>query len=243
MNQEAFLYCWTDTKFNKLYVGIHKGTTDDGYVCSGKLMLEQYESRSEDFSRQIIAKGLYKDMAFLECAILKAANAAKDMDYYNQHNGDGKFYSKKRIHQTIFLINGMQFIGAEMVSTFFKIDKQEVYRRVWSNIEKWKDWNVLGKQKDFIKKQVLKRPDLTKRNLENNPAKSEESKIKMRGPRPSVAGSLNHRWGKSLSAETKLLISLNRKGKGNQPKSEITKQRISEAKKNYWMNRKNNLGH
>jgi len=198
MNQEDFLYCWTDTKFNKLYVGTHKGSTEDGYVCSGKLMLEQYQSRSEDFSRKIIAKGSYDDMIALECAILRSANAAKDMDYYNQHNGDGKFYNKGHTEDS--------------------------------------------KLKISLSNKGRKRPDLLARNLTNNPAKSEQSKIKMRGPRPSVAGPLNHRWGKSPSEETRALISLKNKGKNKQPKSEITKQRMSEARKNYWMNRKNNLG-
>ncbi len=299
MNQEAFLYCWTDTKSNKLYVGTHKGSTDDGYVCSGKLMLEQYDFRPEDFSREIIAKGLYDDMISFECAILKSANAAKDLGFYNQHNGDGNFFCKyhtettkakiklallnhkrteehskaislskknkipkcvftrrsfagennpnygksnKNINETNYTIKDLNFKGAKEVSAFFQINKQEVYRRVGSNIEKWKDWNVLGKQKNYIKKQKIKRPDLTKRNLENNPAKSEEAKQKMRGPRPSVTGSLSHRWGISLSPETRALISAKNKGKKQLPHSEIAKQKMSEAKKKYWMDRKNNIG-
>lgn len=30
---EAFVYVWTDKITNKLYVGVHKGTLDDGYIC------------------------------------------------------------------------------------------------------------------------------------------------------------------------------------------------------------------
>lgn len=94
MNKEAFIYCWTDTKRNMLYVGTHKGTADDGYVCSGKLMLEEYKKRPYDFSREIIAFGTYTDMINFETKILKAANAATDMSFYNQHNGDGDFFNK-----------------------------------------------------------------------------------------------------------------------------------------------------
>jgi hypothetical protein len=54
---EAFIYRWTDHKKNMFYVGSHKGPKDDGYVCSSKLMLEQYKERPKDFSRHIIAEG------------------------------------------------------------------------------------------------------------------------------------------------------------------------------------------
>lgn len=76
---------------NKLYVGVHKGTPDDGYVCSGKLMLQEYKVRPEDFSREIVAFGSYQEMYIMETAILKAAKADKDPGFYNQHLNTGKF--------------------------------------------------------------------------------------------------------------------------------------------------------
>jgi hypothetical protein len=88
---EAFVYCWTDFLTNKLYVGVHKGTPEDGYICSSKIMLEEYNKRPQDFSRQIIASGLYKEMYVLETAILKAAKADRDPGYYNLHLNNGKF--------------------------------------------------------------------------------------------------------------------------------------------------------
>ena len=91
---EAFIYCWTDTNRNMLYVGTHKGTPDDGYVCSGKLMLEEYNKRPQDFKREVMAFGSYNDMINFETKILKAANAASNKSFYNQHNGDGNFYCK-----------------------------------------------------------------------------------------------------------------------------------------------------
>lgn len=90
---EAFVYCWTDHKTNKLYIGSHKGDPDDGYICSSKYMMEQYENRPSDFTRQIIATGTLSDVRSLESAILKAENAARNPLYYNQHNADEKFYN------------------------------------------------------------------------------------------------------------------------------------------------------
>jgi hypothetical protein len=47
-NMEAFVYCWTDKITNKLYVGSHKGSPDDGYVCSGKYMLEESKKKMSE---------------------------------------------------------------------------------------------------------------------------------------------------------------------------------------------------
>lgn len=90
----SFTYCWTDHKTNKLYVGVHKGTTTDGYICSSKKMMEQYKVRPNDFSRQIIANGNYQDMLVLEAKILASENARYNDHYYNEHNGNGKFTNK-----------------------------------------------------------------------------------------------------------------------------------------------------
>jgi hypothetical protein len=97
---EAFIYCWTDTNRNMLYVGTHKGTPDDGYVCSSKLMLEEYNKRPQDFKREVMAFGSYNNMISFETKILKAANAAEDMSFYNQHNGDGNFFNKGHTEAT-----------------------------------------------------------------------------------------------------------------------------------------------
>jgi hypothetical protein len=97
---EAFAYVWTDHQTKKLYVGTHKGSPNDGYICSGKFMLEEYNTRPEDFTRQIIASGTYEDMIVFESSILRACNAKKDPLMYNQHNGDGKFYNSGHTEET-----------------------------------------------------------------------------------------------------------------------------------------------
>ena len=88
---EAFLYCWTDKKNNKLYLGYHKGNPNDGYVCSSKVMLKEYNQRPQDFNRQIIASGTADECRNLESILLKKINAAKNENFYNQNNMDGKF--------------------------------------------------------------------------------------------------------------------------------------------------------
>lgn len=82
---EAFVYCWTDLSNNKLYIGVHKGTPDDGYVCSSKIVLQEHRKRRTDFIREIIAQGTWEDCYALETAILRSAGADKDSGFYNQH--------------------------------------------------------------------------------------------------------------------------------------------------------------
>jgi hypothetical protein len=97
---EAFVYCWTDHLTGKLYVGVHKGSQEDGYICSSKIVKEEYKKRPKDFSRQIIAHGVYKEMVRLESSILESADAAHDEMYYNQHNVDMKRYNKGHDEKT-----------------------------------------------------------------------------------------------------------------------------------------------
>lgn len=97
---EAFVYCWTDIKINKLYVGWHKGSIDDGYICSSKLMLEEYKKRPHDFKREIIATGIAKDMVTLESAILKAEKVSVNEHYYNMHENNGFYRLGKHTEET-----------------------------------------------------------------------------------------------------------------------------------------------
>lgn len=91
---EAFVYKWTDNLTGKFYIGSHKGSPDDGYICSSKLMKERYNERPEDFSREIIAEGDHKNMIALEAEILDEVDARANTYYYNQTNGNENWYCK-----------------------------------------------------------------------------------------------------------------------------------------------------
>ena len=94
---DAFVYCWTDWKLNKLYLGWHKGNQDDGYICSSKYMLEEYNLRSHDFTREIIASGTVADMVKFEALLLKKFDAAKSDSFYNKSNADGSFILDEQV--------------------------------------------------------------------------------------------------------------------------------------------------
>jgi len=78
---EAFVYSWSDCTTAKIYVGVHKGSQTDGYVCSSKPMMAEYRKRPTDFTRQIIATGTLNDCAVLEVAIIKQLLKDKNTCY------------------------------------------------------------------------------------------------------------------------------------------------------------------
>mgnify|MGYP000380334652 CR=1 FL=1 len=97
---DSFTYCWTDHKNKMLYVGIHKGSHNDGYICSSKTMKEEYKKRPEDFTRQILARGTYAEMCVFETTILKSVDCAKNKSFYNRHANNGKYYNRKCLPMT-----------------------------------------------------------------------------------------------------------------------------------------------
>lgn len=99
-NQEAFTYCWTDHRDNMLYIGYHKGSQDDGYVCSSDWMLEEHNKRPSDFTRIILAEGTTEDCHVLEVSILKAVDAMHSDRFYNMTNGDDDWICKKVLERT-----------------------------------------------------------------------------------------------------------------------------------------------
>ena len=154
---EAFVYCWTDHKTNKLYIGSHKGSPKDGYICSSKYMMEEYNNRPSDFTRQIIATGNEKDIRKLETKLLSSLNAASCDYFYNKHNGFGEFLSEETRHK---------------ISVASK--------RTWNNLSKDKkqEWiNLISKVNSRPKTEMEKnsmrgkRPHVNQSGSKNNNAK------------------------------------------------------------------------
>ena len=81
---EAFVYMWHDSENSMYYIGSHKGTPDDGYTHSSKVM-EQFKAHSipEGFSRRILAYGTVPDMRQLENDLLNNRKEKCWDKYYN----------------------------------------------------------------------------------------------------------------------------------------------------------------
>jgi len=83
---EAFVYMWLNTINKRMYIGKHKGTASDGYVCSSESMLLEYDATPENFVRSILAFGTDQEMYELETSILLHLGASTSALYYNQSN-------------------------------------------------------------------------------------------------------------------------------------------------------------
>lgn len=165
---DSFVYCWTDNKTNKLYIGVHKGSQDDGYVCSSKLVLEQYRQRPEDFTRQIIAVGCWDDMIKLETSLLKAANVLEDNRYYNQAITNERFTCKGHHEET----------RKKMSHTWKNKDKLNCDQK--KAIEVWRGNKHSKESKEKMSHSQLKHSKKrTERLVSNNPMKNKDSIIKM----------------------------------------------------------------
>lgn len=64
----GFVYKWTDAKRDMYYIGSHKGSIDDGYVCSSKWMMRAFNKRPHNFVREIlgVVTTNYSDLIQLE---------------------------------------------------------------------------------------------------------------------------------------------------------------------------------
>lgn len=97
---DSFVYCWTDHRDEKLYIGFHKGSEDDGYISSSKHFLREYYKRPKDFSRQIIASGTKEDMQSFETTLLLSVRAAQSEEFYNKQNGNRNFFCDAHSEET-----------------------------------------------------------------------------------------------------------------------------------------------
>lgn len=85
---DSFVYCWTNTTLDKIYIGWHKGTEDDGYICSSSSSQFWEDFRNENFKwkRDIIYKGTMAECQLLESQMLDSVDITSDKIYNNKNN-------------------------------------------------------------------------------------------------------------------------------------------------------------
>lgn len=96
-----FVYRWEDVGKKKYYIGAHKGSYDDGYICSSKLMLEEYRNRPSDFTRSILSNhDTWENTLKEESRLLSELDAANDPLSYNQTNNEYSYNFKGHTEET-----------------------------------------------------------------------------------------------------------------------------------------------
>jgi hypothetical protein len=82
----SFVYIWTNNSTGKKYVGYHKGTETDGYVCSSKNQKFWDDYKAGVLTRKIVFYGTMQECIELESKIIKSE---KIENLYNR-NLNGK---------------------------------------------------------------------------------------------------------------------------------------------------------
>lgn len=86
---QAFVYRWREKTTRMWYIGYHKGNSDDGYICSSKIVKPKIKINPNNWERKILRSGSKEEMIKLEKRLLKLLNARDNIKSYNKHNGNG----------------------------------------------------------------------------------------------------------------------------------------------------------
>ena len=89
MEQEAFVYIWTNLANNNRYIGYHKGPQNDGYVCSSAStrFWNDWENPSMQWKREIVFEGSQQECVQHEHSLLMEIDLRSDMYYNNARGG------------------------------------------------------------------------------------------------------------------------------------------------------------
>lgn len=86
--KDSFVYIWNNKTNNKKYIGYHKGSIDDGYICSSHNaeFWNDYNNPNMIFERDIVFEGTREECLIKEQEILKNIDISDEM-YYNNARG------------------------------------------------------------------------------------------------------------------------------------------------------------
>jgi len=95
----GYVYKWTELSTWKWYIGSRSAKnchTDDGYVCSSKIVKPLIQNNPENWVREILWIGERNYATLVESEYLTYHNAASNEMSYNQHNSDYKWNNTGR---------------------------------------------------------------------------------------------------------------------------------------------------
>lgn len=84
----SFVYRWTNLTLNKIYIGWHKGTEDDGYICSSasSQFWDDFNNPNYKWQREILHKGTMPECQLVESRLLDSIDITSDTVYNNRNN-------------------------------------------------------------------------------------------------------------------------------------------------------------
>lgn len=228
---DSFVYCWTDHGTKRLYVGMHKGHPDDGYVSSSKHMLRAYKERPADFTREVLTRNTYDICRTFEVAIIKAM-FEQNVPCYNLNAGGAILFTpeiRAKISQTH---KGKTISEAQIAAI--------------------KEWNSTRPPLSAEGREKIRQSKLGKKRGAHSPEWREKIAAALRGKKrpPEVGAAISARQlgtkRKPLTEEQREVQRKAHTGKKHTPEtiaklkeikadiSEETRAKLSAAKKAYW---------
>lgn len=87
---DSFVYRWRNSRTRQWYIGYHKGSDQDGYICSSETARPEITKNQHEWSRKILRRGTKEQMVELERRLLKKLQARTNPQSLNLHNGNGQ---------------------------------------------------------------------------------------------------------------------------------------------------------
>lgn len=86
---EAFVYKWTNLSLGSIYIGYHKGSFSDGYICSSKnaIFWDDFKNENYKWEREILFEGSQEDCVIEELRLLNEVDLYSDKVYNNSKAG------------------------------------------------------------------------------------------------------------------------------------------------------------
>lgn len=146
---QAFIYEWLDTKTQLKYIGRHVGHIDDGYIGSGTVFINKYNSRPEDFIRTILWIDEYTTDDEIKLQEELVLSKITDDELY--YGADRKYYNQVR-NSHGFTCTDNPMLNAEVVSRMVETRKEKEHKNVHQNTiakygkEEWTRMNSINKK-------------------------------------------------------------------------------------------------
>ena len=129
---EAFVYRWRNQKTREWYIGYHKGTADDGYICSSRIARPRIQREPTLWTRKILRWGSHREMIELERRLLTRLQARTNPLSLNRSNGNGTEFAGRlpgtlNPHQDLLGKNLKKLNAAQLIDKM--VAEKDPYRR------------------------------------------------------------------------------------------------------------------
>lgn len=181
----AFVYKWENVDTGEYYIGVHKGSIDDGYIGSGKKFIAKYKSSPTVFKRTIVQTyETYKEALVLESQLVTKELIMLDPKCLNlKPGGEGGGFA------------------------FWDDEKRSLHSQMLK--ERWADKDYREKMSLSLKS--VHTPEYKKKQMDAGnyfPNKNIDKKKRVSTRKKNIGGYGKHMIGVPKSDETKIVLSL-----------------------------------